>query len=311
MKYAPIFEVRVTHTYYQDGNCSDFRIVPTEPTQARLRNHRSLFQRTPYGLRVFTAVNAAGKPLIPMAAAPPLVFRLYQQNPDFARFTYLSALPPNQAHVYSNQDLSNSEAKALTLASHPVALRLPSDGFASIEIHPPSEFVASQAVGQWQVAFSAKCLHWRYYLVTDLSDEASTFEIVDTAPPETPALLLFSDANRTDLVQRPDPSDAVAQRLAAQYPKMSRIRFVSDAAIPCRQVPRKSLQLQLNKTQEGGLRARMNKRTVNPNPLYTALPNPSLRHCAGAGSHSSDVSSQVGLFHVIKHFTDPSLKIGG
>jgi hypothetical protein len=153
--------------------------------------------------------------------------------------------------------------------------------------------------GQFQVAFSAKKARWKYYLITDRVD--TRFQIEDKGAEP----LAFSDKNRTDLNQQPDPADEIAQALAEQYPHMQRWRFVSDEPVPCRQQARKSIQLRLN-----------------GQPLFEALPNPSPRNYAQSRSQTdpsaslrtgfgNEIREEEALFQVVKYFTQQYQTTGG
>ena len=52
MKFRPLFELSLTHNYYQDGRCPDFTIEPTPATEKRLRDHRGARARARIVLRL-------------------------------------------------------------------------------------------------------------------------------------------------------------------------------------------------------------------------------------------------------------------
>ena len=134
----------------------------------------------------------------------------------------------------------------------------------------------------FHIAWRSKAVRWTYYIVTDLNATETPLRIEDKNASNTAAPLVFSPENQTDLVKHPDPDDVMAQALAQHYPNLHRFRFVSDVAVPCRQVPRKQLQLLLGDER-----------------IFASLPNPSLRRYG-----------QDTLFHVITQFTHPSPPTG-
>jgi hypothetical protein len=156
--------------------------------------------------------------------------------------------------------------------------------FADVEISVTDsllDFAAGPA--EFSIVFTAKQARWVYYCITDLSGAETQLRIVDsdTSP------VVFSDTNRIHLNQQPDPTDAVAVALGAQYPEKQRFRFISDNLIPCQQTARKRLQLQLG-----------------ANRLADALPNPSLQKYSSMTVAGGQISQpQDVLFHVIKYFT--------
>jgi hypothetical protein len=141
----------------------------------------------------------------------------------------------------------------------------------------------------FQVVFKAKRARWKYYIVTDRTDGAFHIEDKDASP------LIFSDKNRTNLNEQPDPSDTIAVALAQQYPQMRRLCFVSDDLVACREQARKSVQLRLDSNQALG-----------------ALPNPSLRNYATRQVvRAGKPQTEEVLFHVVKYFTHQIQPTGG
>ncbi len=162
--------------------------------------------------------------------------------------------------------------------------------FADIEIHYNTSLPEiADGPTEFQVAFKAKRVRWKYYILADRTDAQFRIEDKGASP------LVFSDENQRDLNQQPDPADGVAQTLAEQYPKLRRLRFVSDDLVPCQQEARKSIQLYMDGNQVIG-----------------TLPNPSLRNYStmevtrNGNPHQEDV-----LFQVIKYFTHQFQATGG
>ena len=154
--------------------------------------------------------------------------------------------------------------------------------FADVEIHYNDSLPEIMAgPGEFQIAFTAKKARWKYYLIADKVEAQFHIEDKGVSP------IVFSDENRTNLNQQPDAADDIAQALAAQYPTMQRLRFVSDDLISCQQAARKSLQLRLNGNQVVG-----------------ALPNPSLQNYSTTQvTGNGNLPKEEALFQVIKYFT--------
>jgi hypothetical protein len=361
MKFLPLIDLNLTHTYYTDGRCRDFRIEPTPETQQLLKNYRCVLKSLPHGFRILIAVTDQGIPVIPLQKEITFAFQLQLQNPDFALFTDLTEITQMAAPLYTNAEVSPGTPGSLalvarrawaterfvvrqpapedhfTLGGRPLAGRQPPDFvietssgstvtlthydeaaksitlnsstleigdtfkltyettpqrargiFAEVEIiyNNTTPEIATTPV-EFQLPFSAKKTRWKYYLVADKI--GAPYYIKDTGTPP----ILFSPKNRTDLNQQPDPVDEVAQALAAQYPKLQRLRFVSDEPIPCQQAARKSLQLRLKANG-----------TPNDPQVAGALPNPSFQNYAtlqvtqNGTPHKEEV-----LFQVIKYFS--------
>ncbi len=299
MRFLAVFVVHLAHPYYADGRCLDFQIEPTPPTQRLLRNHRCVLKPRPNGVQVLSAVNAQGDPLIPWQPGVTLTFHLRLQNPDFALFTDLSEITQTTAPRFTNADLSPvDDHLQLALGSSQAAAteglvepRLPTGVFAEVAIGATDTLLPSaDGPSAFHLTFKAKQVRWTYYYVTDLSPSGE-FQIVDAdASP-----LVFTPENRTDLNQAPDPADAIAQALAAQYPELRRLRFVSDGLVSCRQAGRKQLHLYLN-----------------GNRVVGTLPNPSLRHSSTMEVDLNGTTQQQEvLFHIVKHITHAFPTTGG
>ena len=288
MKYLPLLNLYLTHTYYANGRCPDFGIEPTLHTRRLLNNYRCVLKQASNGIRILTAVTDQNTPFIPMQKGKiTFAFHLHLQNPDFILFTDLTENAQATDPLYTNADMALENPVQLELVSRQTGANAvmgqPTQPvFANVEINYNNSLPAiADGPGEFQIAFKAKKARWQYYIIAD-STNGTQFHIVDTGTPP----LTFSPENGTDLNQHPDPTDAIAQTLADQYPTRQRLRFVSDDPIPCRQAPRKLIQLQLDGHQVAG-----------------ALPNPSLRNYATMEIISNESSQKEAvLFQVFKYF---------
>jgi hypothetical protein len=296
VRLLPFFVVHLTHSYYADGRCLDFRVEPTCHTRRLLSNHRCVLEPRPNGVQVFATVTDQGSLLIPLRQDAAFTFDLHLVNSDFARFTDLAALDAISAPLFTNADLPPGDMPQLALVSRtraaPAISRPAAKVFAAVEIrHNDTLAPGADGPRTFHVTFQAKQARWVYYLVTDLSYSGDAIQIVDAAA----SPLVFSGANRRDLNQEPAPSDAVAQRLASRYPDLRRFRFVSDGLVSCQQTSRKQIYLYLDGTRVAG-----------------ALPNPSTRHAITMAVDSHDTALQDdALFHIVKHITHPFPRTGG
>ena len=175
--------------------------------------------------------------------------------------------------------------------TYPIRLHLVRGVFADVEIRVnetlPQIDRLSEAPREFQIAFEAKLARWTYYCVTDLKSNSEDFGIANTSSAGATPGLTFSEDNRTDLNQAPDPSDGVASALAERYPGLQRYRFLSDDPIPCRQAARQNLEFRLN-----------------GNRLIASLPNPSIRNFATMRVQvDGTLQKQDTLFQVVKFLT--------
>jgi hypothetical protein len=117
MKYVPLLNLDITHTYYVDGRCRDFRIEATPATQRLLARYRCILKTRPDGVRVFVAVTPDGSPLISLPKGMTFAFQLWLQNAEFALFTDLAPLAGVAAPLYTHTQTVTSDPVPLELSS--------------------------------------------------------------------------------------------------------------------------------------------------------------------------------------------------
>ncbi len=104
MKFFPVLDVKLLHSYYTDGRCPDFVIEPTVETQRLLANCRCVTKTFSNGIRILGAGTDGREPLIPVPRGAFFIFDLRLQNSDFALFTDLSPFV-GKAPVFTNAGL--------------------------------------------------------------------------------------------------------------------------------------------------------------------------------------------------------------
>lgn len=367
MRFVPLFDVRIKHSYYTDGRCSDFVVEPTPSTRQLLKNHRLVAKSLSDGIRVLAGVDDGGRPFVPISRDAKFTFHLRLHNADFPLFTDLADVNSLPAPLYTNAVMDAKTDKAVSLMSRTAQFRetlavgepareehfilsgIPAPGlgagdfvvesvgridrieqydvpnktitvntqsaargaaftttyavrpkldrgvFADVEILvndtlPQADGLAEEP-REFQIVFEAKKARWVFYCITDRNGATADFRIIDTASSNSTPPLVFGDDNRTDLLQDPDPSDVVATGLAEQYPELSRLRFVSDALVPCRQAPRAHIELHANGQQ-----------------LSRSLPNPSVRNYSMLQVKADEI--QDAFFHVVKYLSQSFSKTG-
>ncbi len=170
---------------------------------------------------------------------------------------------------------------------YPVLPKLKPGVFSEVEIHNNNTLTGDgetvSTPRRFQISFSAKAARWTYYCVTDLTPSQGGFRIVDARPTES-GRLVFSDQNRQDLDQTPDPGDDIAKNLVTQYPQYRKFRFLSDTPVLCSQAANPHLEFY-----------------VGENKLSGSLPNPSFRNNYILSEAEGRSSKEDALFHVIKY----------
>ncbi len=280
MKYQPLLDLRLRHSYYSDGRCPDFTLALSESSRQLLDSRRCLYRIDSDHVRILGPVDDEQHLLIPFLPGSQLRFELVLQNPDFPYFTELGESTAPSARLYTPSASSGDGPVALELST--TADSQPDAGrFAAIELPCPVAGDGKTAQpASYVLPFAAKQLRWAYYCITGSSTDASALHIVDAAPSGTSEVLNFPDSGRTELSSELELGDSTERQLVAQYPTLRCVRFLSDQPISCRQQPRPYLELRLGE-----------ERLLGP------LPNPSPRSVAGG----------VLLFRVIKYRTQPLL----
>lgn len=283
MKYAAILGLRVTHSFYTDGECADLAIEPSAETARLLVNHRCVLGRSPSGVRVQTALDdSTGQPSVPLPSNAVLRFRLALQNADFPLFTDLAAVNALPSPLFTNAAPAAGDPGELTLVQGGTAR--PRGVFAEVEIHLDG-WGFDGGVPAFLVAFEASQWRWAYYCVTDLVPNPADLTIVDSSPVGTPDVLVFSAANTTQLHLNPDPNDPIGVQLTGRYPTMRCLRMLSDGVVACREEPRKYLELWHDVDRLSG-----------------PLPNPSVRR---ASRINAPGQPQDLLFEIVKYRANP------
>jgi hypothetical protein len=286
MKYLPLLQLYLTHTYYADGRCPDFLVEPTPATRRLLDNYRCIAKALPDGMRVLAAATDDGAALIQSTKGMRFVFQLTLRNPDFALFTDLEAVAPFAMRRYANKRVSTGKPAPLTFAAQagePVSRRA-GEIFAELEIsYGDSTPAIAPGPALFQLAFQARQARWKYYVATD--NTSDPFRIVDQ---DKDAPLVFGGLN-----EPVKTLDSIATRLADQYPNLRVLRFMSKSAIPCRQQTRKQLQL-----------------FAGEQVAVAALPNPSLRNYAIDDEPGGSPGAAC-LFHIVNYVNNLGSTSGG
>lgn len=281
MKHVTLIELSLQHPYYTDGRCPDFIISATAETERLLRNHRCSLSVSEDRLRVICSVDDVGAAFVRFREATALRFSLKLRSADFALFSDLTGLVSASDQPTPLFRSAGAADGQLVLAANQTAEVYTPGIFANVELTVAAQDETSVVTtASYYIRFAAKQARWAFYCVTDLAASSGELRIVDASPSGTTDVVVFSDENRRNLDEDPDPLDLTAVQLLSQYPTLRCVRILSDELITCRQQPRKYLELR-----------RGDERLAGP------LPNPSLRQ----------VARDDQLFQVIKYRTQPFL----
>lgn len=285
MNHLPLFEIRVEHPYYTSGVCPDALIEPTEAGWRIARNHRLVVKPRPGAVLVLTPVKPDQTLQIPFTAGATMMFHLCPRDRRMRRNSDLGAHDSMTAPLYTGAGIAAGQGGKLAMIDQPET-PLPQGALANIEICELAAMTPGAGFLGFDVSIAPRSARWAYYVVTDVDPGDVT--LVDNDPTAGATPLAFdADNNPRDLAAEPDPSDSVAAELAARYPELRRLRFVTSEPIPCREAPRKYLELHIDGLRQAG-----------------ALPNPSFDNLATVEmTIDSAPRSEPSLVRLIKHIT--------
>jgi len=249
-------------------------------TERLLRNHRCVLRSRPDGVLCSAELGDNGSVLIGVDPSEKFSFNLTLQNAEFQLITDMSGIASQKAPLFIPSDQNVLSGGSLQLTSRDEALD--TGVFAAVDI-PGKVFgnPGAQPV-QYFIDFAAERAIWLYYCVTDLKLTGKNLQVIDLGTSGQP--IVFSQKNRTDLGQTPDPDDTLAAELAGRYPDFNRIRFASDDVVACREAPRQ-LSLQLD-----------------GHNFPDVLPAPAVQNrTAWPFTDQQNVAKQDALFQVVKY----------
>lgn len=167
---------------------------------------------------------------------------------------------------------SNAKAGDSFTVTYPTTPTLPLGVFAALEITPTG---LSGGVNPFQIAFKAKKVRWKYYVITSKSENVANLPGIE----DKDKLIAFDAAGRTNLTQTPDPADQVATDLAGKYPNTQTYRLASNTLVPCQETARKTIQLK-----------------IDGEKVMDALPNPAIQN------YSIEPNKEDSLYQIVKYF---------
>jgi len=266
MRFQPLLTLEISHSYYIDGRCPDFEIIPYPCTQQWLRNQRGVMRVLPDRVTLSVPVKAENTPLIALPKSFTLKFGLYLRNPEFALYTN-NPLP--QPFFYRNwKGVSNLLPFSRTRPD-PEAKSLPPNPFAQVRLIHKKGLTAEPA--RYKLAFNARSLRWAYLIVTDSNNAEYNITAGDVT---------FNPQN--SLGNQPMSIGAVATALAKGNAGKRVVCLTSNKPFACQQAIRKSIILQTDSTA-----------------IIKNLPSPKLNSIA-------NLNNEIILYEVIKVFSKPT-----
>ena len=279
MRYEPLLSISLNHNYYKDGFCHDFSVIPEKyteimlkkapekyfgkDTETLLKNHRCLVKSKPNGINIFIPTDNKKSPIIQFPNDTQLSFDLRLKNPEFSLYTDLSQLLSNDNFKKTDTEPNNFKT----------------DVFATINIQRDFNEIDSSP-HNIEIAFSAKQVRWVYYLVTNQSDKDSDF-LITFIGQDSPSYTWKQIAIAA--------SDKISNMLAAEYPKMRQLCFISEQNISCRESGLKNIQL-----------------SIGQNKIFENLPAPPIKNYYQTTIDNTHQQADA-IFTIVKSITNTTL----
>jgi hypothetical protein len=130
IKYKPLFDVEILHSFYSSGKCPDLMLVPTADCQTKLQYLGLRFLPTDFGGTLFGKVKTVGtKDIIknPVPDNTKFSFLLRLTRNVFENFTNINLNRPKDNHYYFNNLISNISSASLPLLVTNTGTKIVSD----------------------------------------------------------------------------------------------------------------------------------------------------------------------------------------
>jgi len=106
IKHRELFSIKISHEFYEDGVCEDFRIYPSPECAKKLRSYRLRFKERADGGIIFYEDRGGDGPLIELDEIlnqERFTFLMELKNPDFLYYTSLGTPVNNPVFSLRNQ----------------------------------------------------------------------------------------------------------------------------------------------------------------------------------------------------------------
>ena len=257
MKFGRLMTFRVRHPYYRSGYCNELLVQPTKDTAALLRRHRCVYNATGGMANVMVELGKNGSPLVPLIGQSTISLTLTNTPSRFQSMTRATTatIHKNDAAAYENINFSFCSTNQIDLT-----------GPFTSSGDEPLDF---------ELRFEAAEHKWLYYLLTNQSEGAASFNIKHS---QTSNPIAWT---RSDLAV-----DDPFQQVAGRYPGARFIRFESTTPVPCSEQPIANLSL-----------------CYGTSEIIRNLENPSLTRLLPAAD-GNDKGQGFRRFHVLRYLSD-------
>lgn len=134
--YDKLLSIDLFHSFYNDGDCQDLTLAPTDECQILLRDQQLIFKSSPQGGTLLVTQKNTGteaapilEPRVNIAEETIFTFKLLLKNPEFLNITQLNQrdIKPFYTYILSNLPSASetSDGTTRTIETHNGALSHP------------------------------------------------------------------------------------------------------------------------------------------------------------------------------------------
>lgn len=224
MSYQQFLHIVLEHTYYANGQCPDFVIVPDEDTQKIIKAHRLLVKAFAHGITVL-APTRDKEIMILLDPGVILTFRMLLHNDRFYSWTA-------DVDTYAQKGIpvfepENSDALSLKRWEKNIP-----GVFGLIRL------TASARRKTLRYRFNAKQYHWRYVVITD-DETPDAFAVQhDPALPGEKKIEFLAPVNIQE-----DKIRQLCPQVLTDFPQANKLLIQSKEDVPACQNARKNIRL--------------------------------------------------------------------
>lgn len=176
LRYHKLFEVSITHAYYQNGVFNDLMVHSDAQTERMMQQYGLLLNVSRQGFEIHSSSRLAAKDLdyFIKQVAPCLAFDLYSSNQWYTNFTQI---PLDKLTFFSfSSKLQRADGKQLTPDLKEEKSQ--SGKIGRVALYFESLISSKEVVPvKYQLHFEARSCRWQYCLINRNSSDSGAFTI--------------------------------------------------------------------------------------------------------------------------------------
>lgn len=182
IKYIPLVDIVISHSYYKDGNFRDVKVLPDKRSHVFMLNTGLLLRESDHGFSIYYQSSFSAqyiKELTSFFGSYHLRFSLYTLAENFVNFTEMS-LSELVQFQFSNKKVSEVHSGLLLPLQAKRLVQTTDIGYVDIYL---DELLEGNKITtkQYEVTFSCRSTQWNYYVVSKKEDgPGGSFQIEDS-----------------------------------------------------------------------------------------------------------------------------------